>query len=62
MQGLLEAADANSPTVSTWTVGLSLGVFIGLYVVLLVANIVLVRRYAPRPGERRPPRSFDNRR
>jgi len=46
VQGLLETADANSPTVSTWTVGLSLGVFIGLYVVLAVADFVLMRRYA----------------
>jgi cytochrome d ubiquinol oxidase subunit I len=46
VQGLLKTGDANSPTVSTWTIGLSLGVFITLYAVLLVANFVLMRRYA----------------
>jgi cytochrome bd ubiquinol oxidase subunit I len=46
VQGLLRTADANSPTVSTWTVGVSLGVFIGLYAVLGVADFVLMRRYA----------------
>ena len=54
VQGLLETADANSPSVSTWTVGLSLGVFIGLYVVLLVANVVLMRRYARLDPEETP--------
>ena len=34
VQGLLRTADANSPTVSTWTIGLSLGVFIALYLAL----------------------------
>jgi cytochrome d ubiquinol oxidase subunit I len=46
VQGLLRTADANSPSVSTWTIGLSLGVFLGLYVVLGVADFVLMRRYA----------------
>jgi cytochrome d ubiquinol oxidase subunit I len=46
VQGLLRTADANSPSVSTWTIGLSLGVFISLYVVLAVADFVLMRRYA----------------
>jgi cytochrome d ubiquinol oxidase subunit I len=46
VQGLLRTADANSPSVSTWTIGLSLGVFIGLYFILGVADFVLMRRYA----------------
>jgi cytochrome bd ubiquinol oxidase subunit I len=46
VQGLLRTADANSPTVSTWTIGLSLGVFIALYLALGVADFVLMRRYA----------------
>ena len=46
VQGLLKTGDANSPTVSTWTVGLSLGVFIGLYATLGVVDFVLMRRYA----------------
>ena len=57
MQGLLKTADANSPSVSTWTVGLSLGVFIGLYVVLAVVDFVLMRRYArldPEEDDARP--------
>jgi cytochrome bd ubiquinol oxidase subunit I len=57
VQGLLETADANSPTVSTWTVGLSLGVFIGLYSVLGVVDFILMRRYArldPAPPDRGP--------
>jgi cytochrome bd-type quinol oxidase subunit 1 len=32
--------------VSTWTIGLSLGVFIALYLALGVADFVLMRRYA----------------
>jgi cytochrome bd ubiquinol oxidase subunit I len=56
VQGLLRTADANSPTVSTWWIGLSLGVFIGLYAVLGVLDFILMRRYArldpadPEPG------------
>ena len=46
VQGLLKTVDANSPSVSTWTIGLSLGVFIGLYLVLAVVDFVLMRRYA----------------
>jgi cytochrome bd ubiquinol oxidase subunit I len=46
VQGLLQTADANSPTVSTWWIGLSLGVFIGLYAVLGVVDFILMRRYA----------------
>ena len=57
VQGLLKTVDANSPTVSTWTIGLSLGVFVALYAILLVANVVLMRRYAqldPGASEREP--------
>ena len=46
VQGLLRTEDANSPTVSTWAIGLSLGVFIALYLALAVADFVLMRRYA----------------
>jgi cytochrome bd ubiquinol oxidase subunit I len=46
VQGLLQTSDANSPTVSTWTIGLSLGVFIGLYAALGVVDFILMRRYA----------------
>jgi cytochrome d ubiquinol oxidase subunit I len=44
--GLLRTADANSPSVSTATIGLSLGVFVVLYSVLGVVDFVLMRRYA----------------
>jgi cytochrome d ubiquinol oxidase subunit I len=46
VQGLLRTADANSPVVSTWTIGLSLGVFVALYLALGVVDFVLMRRYA----------------
>jgi len=52
VQGLLKTSEANSPSVSTTWLGISLGVFIALYVVLLVVDFVLMRRYA-RPD--RPP-------
>ncbi len=52
--GLLKTADANSPNVDTWKIGVSLGVFAGLYAVLAVVDFVLMRRYArldpPEPG------------
>ena len=44
--GLLRTEDAVSPTSSTWSVGLSLGVFMALYAVLGVADFWLMRRYA----------------
>jgi cytochrome d ubiquinol oxidase subunit I len=44
--GLLETADANSPSVSSATIGLSLGVFGALYLTLTVLNFVLLRRCA----------------
>jgi cytochrome bd ubiquinol oxidase subunit I len=46
VQGLLKTSDAASPSVGTWTVGLSLTVFVSLYVLLAVADVVLMRRYA----------------
>ena len=44
--GLLRTADANSPSVSTSTLTLSLIVFGLLYLALTVLNFVLLRRYA----------------
>ena len=44
--GLLQTEDAVSGTVSAWTVGLSLGVFVSLYTVLGVVDFYLMRRYA----------------
>ncbi len=44
--GLLQTADANSPSVSTSTLTLSLIVFGLLYLALTVLNFVLLRRYA----------------
>ena len=50
--GLLETANANSPSVSAWTIGVSLGVFVALYLALLVLDIWLMRRFAGRdPSE-----------
>ena len=46
VQGLLKTEDALSPTVSAWTVGVSLGVFAGLYGILALVDFVLMRRYA----------------
>jgi cytochrome d ubiquinol oxidase subunit I len=48
VQGLLRTADANSPAVSTTWLGISLGVFVALYIALLVLDIWLMRRYAGR--------------
>ena len=44
--GLLKTADANSPSVSSSTIWLSLGAFGLLYGLLTVLNFVLLRRYA----------------
>jgi cytochrome bd ubiquinol oxidase subunit I len=46
VQGLLETADANSPSVGTSTIALSLGVFAVLYGLLAVVDFVLMRHYA----------------
>jgi cytochrome bd ubiquinol oxidase subunit I len=52
--GLLKTEDAVSSSVSTWTVGLSLTVFVSLYAVLGLTDFILMRRYArmdpPEPG------------
>ena len=44
--GLLKTADANSPSVSTTTIWLSLSVFALLYGALAVVDFILMRRYA----------------
>ncbi|HYX75532.1 MAG TPA: cytochrome ubiquinol oxidase subunit I, partial [Gaiellaceae bacterium] len=49
VQGLLKTSEANSPSVGTTWLGISLGVFVALYVALLLVDFVLMRRYA-RPG------------
>jgi cytochrome bd ubiquinol oxidase subunit I len=58
VQGLLKTSEANSPNVSTTWLGISLGVFIALYVTLGVVDFVLMRRYArpdrPTPKEELP--------
>jgi cytochrome d ubiquinol oxidase subunit I len=46
VQGLLKTADANSPSVGTSTIALSLGTFAVLYVLLAVVDFVLMRHYA----------------
>ena len=48
VQGLLLTKNANSPAVSTAWIVTSLTVFISLYIVLIVADIWLMRRYAGR--------------
>jgi cytochrome d ubiquinol oxidase subunit I len=52
VQGLLLTSKANSPSVSTTWLGISLGVFIALYLALGIVDFVLMRRYArpDRPG------------
>jgi cytochrome d ubiquinol oxidase subunit I len=52
VQGLLKTSEANSPSVSTAWVAISLAFFVTLYLVLGVVDFVLMRRYA-RPD--RPP-------
>jgi cytochrome bd ubiquinol oxidase subunit I len=46
VQGLLLTSKANSPSVSTTWLGISLTFFVGLYLVLGVTDFVLMRRYA----------------
>ncbi len=46
VQDLLLTSKANSPNVGTTWLGISIGVFIGLYVVLGIVDFVLMRRYA----------------
>jgi cytochrome d ubiquinol oxidase subunit I len=58
VQGLLLTDKANSPNVSTTWLGISLGVFVAIYVVLGIVDFVLMRRYArperPESAERVP--------
>ena len=53
VQGLLLTDKANSPSVGTTWLGISLAFFITIYVVLGVVDFVLMRRYA-RPGRPAP--------
>ena len=46
VQGLLKTADAHSPSVSSTMLAFSLAVFVSLYLLLLVLDIWLMRRYA----------------
>jgi cytochrome d ubiquinol oxidase subunit I len=46
VQGLLKTADAHSPSVSSTMLAFSLAMFVCLYLLLLVLNIWLMRRYA----------------
>jgi cytochrome d ubiquinol oxidase subunit I len=46
VQGLLKTADANSPSVGTSTIALSLAVFVGLYIALGIVDFVLMRHFA----------------
>jgi cytochrome d ubiquinol oxidase subunit I len=48
VQGLLKTGVANSPAVSTTWIATSLSIFVVLYVLLLVVDIWLMRRYAGR--------------
>jgi cytochrome bd ubiquinol oxidase subunit I len=52
VQGLLKTADAPSPNVSSTTLGVSLGVFVTLYLALGIVDFLLMRHYARLgPGE-----------
>jgi cytochrome d ubiquinol oxidase subunit I len=46
VQGLLLTSEANSPSVSTTWLGISLGFFISLYLILGIVDFILMRRYA----------------
>jgi len=48
VQGLLKTSDANSPSVSTTWLAISLTVFVALYVLLLVVDVWLMRRFGGR--------------
>jgi cytochrome bd-type quinol oxidase subunit 1 len=54
----LKTEEAHSPNVGTAWIAVSLGVFVGLYLVLGVLDFVLMRRYArpdrPPPAEEMP--------
>ena len=53
VQGLLKTSEANSPSVSTTWLGISLAFFLSLYLILGVIEFVLMRRYAS-PGRAMP--------
>jgi cytochrome bd ubiquinol oxidase subunit I len=58
VQDLLKTSQANSPSVSTTTIGVSLGVFVALYIVLGITDFVLMRRFArldPPPARQEAP-------
>jgi cytochrome d ubiquinol oxidase subunit I len=57
VQGLLLTSKANSPSVSTTWLGISLGFFISLYVLLGVVDFILMRRYAKPGGGSQEPKS-----
>jgi cytochrome d ubiquinol oxidase subunit I len=46
VQGLLRTSQANSPSVGTAAIAVSLGVFVLLYTALAVTDFVLIRRFA----------------
>ena len=46
VQGLLKTSEANSPSVSTTWLAISLSFFVTLYLTLLVVDLWLMRRYA----------------
>ena len=46
VQGLLKTSEANSPSVSTTWLAISLSFFVTLYLTLLVVDVWLMRRYA----------------
>jgi cytochrome d ubiquinol oxidase subunit I len=46
VQGLLKTSEANSPSVSTTWLAISLSFFVTLYLALLVVDVWLMRRYA----------------
>jgi cytochrome d ubiquinol oxidase subunit I len=48
VQGLQKTADANSPSVSSTWIGISLGVLVCLYIALFAVDLWLMRRYARR--------------
>jgi cytochrome bd ubiquinol oxidase subunit I len=58
VQGLLKTDQANSPNVGTTWLGISLGVFLALYITLGIIDFILMRRYAqpdrPLPREEVP--------
>jgi len=54
VQGLLKTSDANSPSVSTTWLAISLTVFLALYLLLFVLDVWLMRRFGRRELEAAP--------